>query len=144
MCKTNYIQYHFLATQQRICSQCSGSDGGTPNLWILQILQNSWKRPNSQTREDSNLWKWEKQIPSSPSQPPSISWAWRPWYGIFPWDSLGSLPGCAPSQLPPTCLLAEHLRLKKLLDFIATTESIRVISILLLLNPKHSSYQEEN
>jgi len=33
---------------------------------------------------------------------------------------------------------------KQVLDFIATTENISVINILLLLNPKHSSYWEEN
>jgi len=32
---------------------------------------------------------------------------------------------------------------KKVLDFIATAENISVISILLVLNPKHSSYWEE-
>jgi len=30
--------------------------------------------------------------------------------------------------------------LEEVLDFIGTTENISVISILLLLNPKHSSY----
>jgi len=33
---------------------------------------------------------------------------------------------------------------KKVLDFIAATENINVINILLALNPKHSSYWEEN
>jgi len=33
---------------------------------------------------------------------------------------------------------------KKVLDIIATTENISVINILLILNPKHSSYREEN
>jgi len=33
---------------------------------------------------------------------------------------------------------------KKVLDFIATAENVRVINILLLLNPKHSRYWEEN
>jgi len=55
---------------------------------------------------------------------------------------LGSLPGCAPSQLLHTCLLAEYGRLEKVLDFIGTTKNIRVINIL-LLSPKHSSYWEE-
>jgi len=32
---------------------------------------------------------------------------------------------------------------KKVLDFIATTKNITVINILLVLNPKHSSYWEE-
>jgi len=37
---------------------------------------------------------------------------------------LGELPGCAPSQLLHTCSLAEHRKLKKVLDFLATTENI--------------------
>jgi len=32
---------------------------------------------------------------------------------------------------------------KRVLDFIAMTESISVINVLLVLNPKHSSYWEE-
>jgi len=55
--------------------------------------------------------------------------------------SLGWLPGCVPSQLPHTCSPAEYLKLEKVLDFIATTENI---NILLVLNPKHSSYWEKN
>jgi len=55
---------------------------------------------------------------------------------------LGCLPGYAPSQLLHT--LAEYGRLEKVLDFIATTENISVINILLALNPKHCSYWEEN
>jgi len=57
---------------------------------------------------------------------------------------LGSLPGCAPSQLQHTCSLVEYEKLEKVLDFIATTRNISVINILLVLNPKHSSYWEEN
>ena len=57
---------------------------------------------------------------------------------------LGTLPGCVPSQLLHTCSLAEHGRLQKVLDFLATTENISVINILLVLHPKHSSYWEEN
>jgi len=59
-------------------------------------------------------------------------------------SQLGSLPGCAPSQLLHLCSLAEYEKLEKVLDFIATTENIGVISILLVLNPKHNSYWEEN
>jgi len=33
---------------------------------------------------------------------------------------------------------------KKVLEFIATTKNLTVISILLVLNPKHSRYWEEN
>jgi len=57
---------------------------------------------------------------------------------------LGYLPGCAPSQLPHSCSSTEHGRLEKVLDFISTTEHISVTNILLVLNPKHSSYWEEN
>jgi len=57
---------------------------------------------------------------------------------------LGCLSGCAPSQLLHTCSLAEYEKLEKVLDSIATTENISVINILLVLNPKHSSYWQEN
>jgi len=57
---------------------------------------------------------------------------------------LGSLPGYAPSQLLHACSLAQYEKLQKVLDFIATTENISVINILLVLNPKHSSYWMEN
>jgi len=57
---------------------------------------------------------------------------------------LGSLPGCAPSQLLYTSSLAEYEKLQIVLDFIATTKKISAINILLVLNPKHSSYWEEN
>jgi len=57
---------------------------------------------------------------------------------------LGSLPGRAPSQFLHPCSLAEHGRLENVLDFIATTKNISVINILLVSNPKHSSYWEEN
>jgi len=57
---------------------------------------------------------------------------------------VGCLPGCAPSQLLHTCSLAEYGRLEKALDFIATTENISVINILLVPNPKHSSYWQES
>jgi len=63
---------------------------------------------------------------------------------MFPLASLGWLPGSAPSQLLHTCSIAEHGRLEKVLDFLATTENISVINTLLLLNPKHSSYWEED
>jgi len=55
---------------------------------------------------------------------------------------LGWLSGCAPSQ--HTCSLIEYEKLGKVHDFVATTESLSVINILLVLNPKHSSYWEEN
>jgi len=57
---------------------------------------------------------------------------------------LGWLPGCGPSQLLHTCPLAECGRLEKVLHFIATTENVSVINILLVLNPKHNSYWEGN
>jgi len=57
---------------------------------------------------------------------------------------LGYLSGYVPFQLLHTCSLAEYEKLEKVLDFIATAENISVINILLVLNPKHSSYWEEN
>jgi len=44
-----------------------------------------------------------------------------------------------PSQLLPTCSLAECEKPEKVLDFIGTTENISVINILLLPNPQLSS-----
>jgi len=55
---------------------------------------------------------------------------------------LGYLSGYAPSQLLHTCSLADYEKLEKALA--ATTENISVTNILLLLNPKHSRYWEEN
>jgi len=54
------------------------------------------------------------------------------------------LPGSAPSQPLHTCSSAEHGTLEKVLHFLATTENISVTTILLILNPKHGSYWEEN
>jgi len=54
--------------------------------------------------------------------------------------------GCL-AVLPPflhTRSLAEHGRLEKVLDFLATTKTISVINTLLVLNPKYCSYWEEN
>ena len=56
--------------------------------------------------------------------------------GLAAW--LYSLPG------PAHLLIAEYWKLKKVRGFLATTENISVINILLVLNPKHSSYWEEN
>jgi len=60
----------------------------------------------------------------------------------FHW--LAWLSVCAPSQLLHTCSLAEYEKLEKVLDFIATTKNISAHNFLLVLNPKHSSYWEEN
>jgi len=57
---------------------------------------------------------------------------------------LGYMSCCAPPQLLHTCSFAEYDKLKKVFDFLATIENISVINILLVLNPKHSSYWEEN
>jgi len=76
-----------------------------------------------------------------PGQLPFINWAWHLWHGIFP---LGSQPGDAPSQRLHTRSLAEYQELEEVLDFIATTKNISVINVLLVLNPKHSSYWDEN
>jgi len=50
---------------------------------------------------------------------------------------------CSP-QLLHTCPGAEHGRLEKVLNFLAMTKNVSVINTLLILNPKHSSYWEEN
>jgi len=57
---------------------------------------------------------------------------------------LGCLSGYAPSQLLHICSLAEYEKLEKVLGFTATTQNIRVTNILIVLNPKYSSYWEEN
>jgi len=57
---------------------------------------------------------------------------------------LGWLPGSAASQLLHTRSSAEHGRLEKVFDFITTTENISVTNAFLVLNPKHSSYWEED
>jgi len=57
---------------------------------------------------------------------------------------LGHLPGCAPTQLLYTCSLAARGKLEKVLDFSAMTKNFGVINVLLVLNPKHHSYWEEN
>jgi len=54
---------------------------------------------------------------------------------------LGYLSEYATSQLLHTCSLAECEKLERVLDFIATTGNN---SILLLLNPEHSSHWDEN
>jgi len=63
---------------------------------------------------------------------------------MLPLASLGEPPGCAPSQPLRACAAAAHGKLEKVLDFIARTKPISVIKALLVLNPKHSSYWEEN
>ena len=73
-------------------------------------------------------------------QTPFLNCDCHPWYGIFPLANLGYLSGCAPSQLLHTCSLAEYGKLEKVMDFIATTKNTSAISIVLTLNPKHSSY----
>jgi len=59
-------------------------------------------------------------------------------------SQVGYLFGHALSQLLHTCSLAEYEKPEKVLDFTATTKNISVINILLILNPKHCSYWEEN
>jgi len=78
----------------------------------------------------------------SPGQHPLINWAWC--YGIFASASLGYLSGYTPSQLLYAYSLAGHGSQEKLFEFSAKTDNISVINILLVLNPKHSTYWEEN
>jgi len=56
--------------------------------------------------------------------------------GLAAW--LRSLP--APAHPP----LAEHEKLEKVPHFVATPKNISVTNILLVLNPKQSSYWEGN
>jgi len=49
----------------------------------------------------------------------------------------GDLPGCAPSQLLHTCSSADHEKLERVLDFIATTEAVSVL-------PTFFSYSIQN
>jgi len=45
------------------------------------------------------------------------------------------------AMLPPRSRMpAEYEKLEKVLDFLATTIDVRIINILLIVNPKHSSY----
>jgi len=60
----------------------------------------------------------------------------------IPIDQFGWLAVLPPGSCT-TCSLAEQKKLEKVLDFIVTTENISGISILLVLNPKHSSCWEE-
>ena len=98
-------------------------------------LSNFWEFPKkvwTHRQEDLN---WQKRESADSFLPPGlpsfINRAWCLWHGIFP---LASLAGYVPSQHLHTCSLAEHGRLEKVLDFIATTETISVINILLILN----------
>jgi len=52
----------------------------------------------------------------------------------------GHLPGHARPQLLHTSSLAGEEKLEGVIDFIAVTKNISVANILLVLNPKHSSY----
>jgi len=46
--------------------------------------------------------------------------------------------------LQPATRTTVYEKLKEVIDFLAKTKNISVISILLILNPNHSSYWEEN
>ena len=121
-----------------------------PKLGFLKIFQNSpknpnsWKNSNSQTRAGLNSWKWEaRRIPALHLTPiHKLSMMFKVWnisigqVGLAVW--LCSLPASA--QL----LISWIWETGKSPWFIATTENISVINIILLLNPKHSSYWEEN
>jgi len=58
----------------------------------------------------------------------------------FHWSAW--LAGCLCS-LPAPAHSSEYEKLEKVFDFIVTSENVS-LNILLLLNPKHSSYWEEN
>ena len=61
--------------------------------------------------------------------------------------SIAILAICLAVLSPSSCTPAHQLNMRnyeKVLDFLATTENISVTNILLSLNPKHSTYWEEN
>jgi len=62
------------------------------------------KSSNAQPREDSNSWRTEKLIASSPSQPSFVNWEWHLWYGIFP---LASLAVCLAMLRSSSCTIWE-------------------------------------
>ena len=88
--------------------------------------------PEQQLRNTQNSqisWSSNSQKSFLPAcQHPFICWAWCLWDGIFPLASLGSLPGDDPSQLLHTCSLPEYGKPLKVLDFLATTKNISVLS----------------
>jgi len=93
---------------------------------------NSWKSSNVQKRHDS----FPQPTPIHKLSMTSVVWN-------ISIGQLGYMSGCASSKLLHTCTLAECEKLGKLLDFL-TSKTISVINILLIPNPKHSSYWEEN
>ena len=148
----NNTQHNFLTTQWLIHSQSPSSNRRSWKSQILWILQNfppkkgqtHWKVWTPWTKEHSNLKKKKKQRWFlSPSQPPFINSACHLWYGIFPLASWVQLSGCVPSH---SCTPAHWLNmgLEDILEIPATTKNISIINVLLVLNPKHSSYSEEN
>jgi len=76
----------------------------------------------------------------TPDQFPVINRKWSLSYGIFP--SGGSAVWLA--TLLHAWLSAVYQKLEKTLNFIATTKTVSIINIFLLLNLKHSSYWEGN
>jgi len=79
------------------------------------------------------------ELPAPRSTPtPKLSVASMVWNISI--HQLDYLYGYVPSQLLHSCSSAEHEKLEEVLDFIATTENISVIIILLILNSTHGSY----
>jgi len=134
-----------LTTRWSICSQSPSSNCRTPNSQILQILQNSPKTPNSQKRKESNSQKTRTADSFLPPRPTPIhQLSTTPTVWSISTGQPGWLSACAPAQLLPSCSSPQRRRLEKVFDFTATTENTSVTNILLILNPKHSSYLEEN
>jgi len=110
---------------------------------LTEMGPNLQKSLNSQkkTKLREKFKPTEKRIPAPQPTPISkltvTSMVWNISTG-----QLGCLHGYGPFQLLHTCSLAESG--KAVLDFLATTKNISVISILLILNLKHSSYWEKN
>jgi len=62
----------------------------------------------------------------------------------FLWPAWASSLAVLPPSSCTACASAEHGKLEKVLNFLAKVKNISVINMVLVLNPKHSSYREGN
>jgi len=139
--QTELYQYRFANHPATDPQSVPEQRHGVPNSQILQIWENSRERPNSQ--KEFELPEMRKRI-ASWLPPNSLSLTENDLYGTEYFHRVARLSGYAPSQLPHTWLLAMYQKPEKALDFIATTKTVSIINIFLLLNLKHSSYREGN
>ena len=141
---TIQFSHHLMTSLQ----QSPGSNHGTQNSQILRVLQYSRTRPNSQISSApgqeriQTYGKWEAKIPA-PWKIPICIVIMRS-YGMeyFHWTAwAGCLALLPPSSCPPAYQMS--MGNWKVFGFLATTTNISVINILLVLNPKHSTYWEQ-